>query len=93
MVSDMNEQMIGSTIRTLLGLATGWIVGTGMLPPELWAQIVPVIVAVGVWGWGVYNKKQENQIEAVAKMNDVKKVVMESATKAEEQPNAKITAK
>jgi hypothetical protein len=87
----MNEQMIGSTVRSLLMLATGWVVGGGLLPADLWGQMVPVVAGLVVWFWGVWNKKADNQISATAKLDEVKKVVT-TADIAKADSNVKVTA-
>jgi hypothetical protein len=55
----MNGDQISGTIRTLGALLTGWVVGSGAMPPELWAQVVPVVAGLAVWGWSMWSKKPE----------------------------------
>jgi hypothetical protein len=87
----MNGEQIGGTIRTLGALLTGWIVGSGLMPAELWAQVVPVVAGLAVWGWSMWSKTTANQISSTAKLDDVKKVVTTSAIAKADQ-STKVTA-
>jgi hypothetical protein len=87
----MNGEQIGGTVRTFLTLLTGWVVGSGVMPPELWTQIIPVAAGLAVWGWSMWAKTTTNQISSTAKLSEVKKVVTTSDI-AKADPNSKVTA-
>jgi hypothetical protein len=87
----MNGEQIGGTIRTFLMLLTGWVVGSGVMPAELWSQIIPVVAGIGVWAWSMWSKTPTNQISSTAKLDEVKKVVTTSAI-AQADSNSKVTA-
>jgi hypothetical protein len=71
----MNGEQIGGTVRTFLMLVTGWVVGSGFMPAELWAQIVPALAGIAVWAWSMWSKTPANQISSTAKLSEVTKVV------------------
>jgi hypothetical protein len=87
----MNGEQIAGTIRMIGSLLTGWVVGSGVMPPELWAQIIPVLAGIAVWGWGMWSKTTANQISSTAKLSEVKKVVTTSDI-ATADASSKVTA-
>jgi hypothetical protein len=87
----MNGEQIGGTVRTFLTLLTGWVVGSGVMPAELWAQIVPVAAGLAVWAWSMWAKTATSQISSTAKLSEVTKVVTTKDI-AKADPNSKVTA-
>lgn len=59
----MNGEQIAGTIRTVGAMLTGWIVGAGIMPAELWAQVVPVAAGLAVWGWSLWSNKNKKVVK------------------------------
>jgi hypothetical protein len=53
----MTPEMLGGTIRTIMGLAAGFAAGAGMAP-ETYQQVTLGVVALATWGWSMWAKKQ-----------------------------------
>jgi hypothetical protein len=52
----MTPEMLGGTIRTLLGMMAGYAAAAGMTG-ETYATVTAGVVALATWGWSMWAKK------------------------------------
>jgi hypothetical protein len=53
----MTPEMLGGTIRTLMGLMAGYAAAAGM-SGDTYMAVTGGVVALGTWAWSLWAKKQ-----------------------------------
>jgi hypothetical protein len=60
-MDETQKQAALSAVRTLLGVAGGYLVGKGFVTEEVMAQVVGAIMALVPLAWGMWNAKRAEE--------------------------------
>ena len=63
----MDEKLAGS-LRTFVPALVAYLVGKGIIPAGMAADVGALILAAGAVGWSVYEKRSTAKVAAVAAM-------------------------
>lgn len=60
-MDETQKQAVLSAVRTLLGVAGGYLVGKGLVTEEVMAQVIGAVMALVPLAWGMWNAKRSEE--------------------------------